>query len=132
MPSERGNQPRPIRASSNHDEERAEPVPNRPRIGIGRSLGTNPFEASMDEVVSGSRGRSGRQGRQGDRIRAPHEDIGSPRGLLFHINHQLRLKRKEFDRVRGELAYFERRKKELEALVAHSGQRVKPKEAIRK
>ena len=90
----------------------------------------NPFEANMDEMVSG-RGRAGRQGRPGDRVRAPGEDMGSLRGLLFHINHQLRLKRKEFDRVRGELAYLERRKRELEALAAHSGQRVKPKEAVK-
>ena len=47
-------------------------------------------------------------------VRTPPENMGSIQGMLFQIEKQLSEKKGELDRVKGDVAYLQRRKEKLE------------------
>ncbi len=51
--------------------------------------------------------------------RTPPQDVGTLKGLLFHVNKELSNRDRELSRLYGDIAYLKRRKQKLEAIIFH-------------
>lgn len=49
----------------------------------------------------------------------PSRDAGTTRGMLFQVVEQIKNKRKDLSRIKGDLAYLLRRKEKLEKELLH-------------
>lgn len=61
------------------------------------------------------------------RIKTPREMVGTEQGLLFQIDAQIVDREKELIRIRGDIAYLQRRKTHLQRVIQS-----KQKPALRK
>ena len=69
-------------------------------------------------MPSRSRG-PGRLPRGLKRVKTPRQDVGTPEGMLFQVNAQLKAKRKYLEKIKGDIAYLLRRKRILYNLYFH-------------
>ena len=79
-------------------------------------------------MPSRSRG-PGRLPRGLKRVKTPRQDVGTPEGMLFQVNAQLKAKRKYLEKIKGDIAYLLRRKRKLEQELLYKEEEKKKGEA---